>query len=188
VTVLKPHNRCLDTFPGHFDGYIYMVIDGALLPTTSPGQLGADNEFIFPLAHPIHWHGSDVVVLAQDTNPYDPSKSPANWKFDNPPRRDVVLVPAGGYIAIAFKPDNPGVSSQSRSHLTQIEKNTWCVYELTRRNNNNRSGWPTATLLGTRVRVSDFFRHQPEWHLPFVPVFPLTEPKKKKTPQVWPCR
>src|SRR5271168_1749089 len=29
-------------------------------------------------------------------------------KFDNPPRRDVALLPAGGYIIIAFKADNPG--------------------------------------------------------------------------------
>lgn len=31
-----------------------------------------------------------------------------NLKRDNPPRRDVVLLPAGGYIVIAFKADNPG--------------------------------------------------------------------------------
>jgi hypothetical protein len=29
-------------------------------------------------------------------------------KFENPPRRDVALLPAGGYIIIAFKADNPG--------------------------------------------------------------------------------
>ena len=29
-------------------------------------------------------------------------------KFDNPPRRDVALLPAGGYLIIAFKADNPG--------------------------------------------------------------------------------
>lgn len=27
---------------------------------------------------------------------------------DNPPRRDVALLPAGGYLVIAFKADNPG--------------------------------------------------------------------------------
>ena len=29
-------------------------------------------------------------------------------KFDNPPRRDVALLPQGGYLIIAFKADNPG--------------------------------------------------------------------------------
>ena len=29
-------------------------------------------------------------------------------KFVNPPRRDVALLPKGGYLIIAFKADNPG--------------------------------------------------------------------------------
>lgn len=29
-------------------------------------------------------------------------------KWDNPPRRDVALLPAGGFLIIAFKADNPG--------------------------------------------------------------------------------
>jgi hypothetical protein len=31
-----------------------------------------------------------------------------NLKFNNPPRRDVALLPAGGYLVVAFKADNPG--------------------------------------------------------------------------------
>lgn len=61
------------------------------------------------VAHPLHWHGMDVVVLAQQNTTFDPVNSYKAFNFVNPPRRDVVLVPAGGYIAIAFKPDNPGV-------------------------------------------------------------------------------
>ena len=37
---------------------------------------------------------------------FDPSN--VNLKLDNPPRRDVVLLPSDGYIVIAFKADNPG--------------------------------------------------------------------------------
>lgn len=51
----------------------------------------------------------DIVVLAQSNTTFDPVNSYKDFKFVNPPRRDVVLLPAGGYIAIAFKPDNPGV-------------------------------------------------------------------------------
>lgn len=51
----------------------------------------------------------DVVLLAQSNTTFDPASSYQDFRFDNPPRRDVVLLPAGGYIAIAFKPDNPGV-------------------------------------------------------------------------------
>jgi hypothetical protein len=30
-------------------------------------------------------------------------------KLDNPPRRDVVLLPRNGFVVIAFKADNPGI-------------------------------------------------------------------------------
>ncbi|KAF3765652.1 hypothetical protein M406DRAFT_339052 [Cryphonectria parasitica EP155] len=66
------------------------------------------NFHIVDVTHPLHWHGMDVVVLAQNTTTFDPVSSYETFNFVNPPRRDVVLLPAGGYIAIAFKPDNPG--------------------------------------------------------------------------------
>lgn len=56
----------------------------------------------------IHLHGHDFAILQQEEGQlYDPSK--LNLKLDNPPRRDVVLLPAGGFVVIAFKADNPGV-------------------------------------------------------------------------------
>jgi len=61
------------------------------------------------VTHPIHLHGHDFAILAQNTTAYDPVDSPATFNFNNPPRRDVALLPSNGYLAIAFKPDNPGV-------------------------------------------------------------------------------
>ncbi|KAF4964074.1 hypothetical protein FSARC_7976 [Fusarium sarcochroum] len=59
-------------------------------------------------AHPIHLHGHDFALLQQEEGQkYDPSK--LNLKLDNPPRRDVVLLPRDGFVVIAFKADNPGV-------------------------------------------------------------------------------
>ncbi len=58
--------------------------------------------------HPIHLHGSDFVILAQNRSTYDPVESPKYFKFNNPARRDVAMLPGGGYLALAFKPDNPG--------------------------------------------------------------------------------
>ncbi|MCJ1267361.1 hypothetical protein MMC22_007246 [Lobaria immixta] len=58
-------------------------------------------------AHPIHLHGHDFALLAQSNQSI--TANPPKLKLDNPPRRDVTLLPAGGYIIIAFKPDNPGV-------------------------------------------------------------------------------
>lgn len=60
-----------------------------------------------PLPHPIHLHGHDFYVLAQQEN--------AQWsgdisglKTDNPIRRDTATLPAGGYLVLAFESDNPG--------------------------------------------------------------------------------
>jgi len=58
-------------------------------------------------AHPIHLHGHDFVVLAQSSLPFVYGQS---YELDlvNPCRRDVVMLPANGYVIIAFKTDNPG--------------------------------------------------------------------------------
>lgn len=53
----------------------------------------------------MHLHGHDFAILAESAKPYSPG---ARLKFDNPPRRDVVLLPSNGWAMIAFKTDNPG--------------------------------------------------------------------------------
>jgi multicopper oxidase len=52
-------------------------------------------------------HGHDFAVIAQEGNgaEYDPAKLVIP---KNPIRRDVVMLPADGYVVIAFKADNPG--------------------------------------------------------------------------------
>lgn len=58
-------------------------------------------------AHPIHLHGHDFAILQQvEGKEYDPGS--LDLTLDNPPRRDVVLLPTGGFVVIAFKADNPG--------------------------------------------------------------------------------
>lgn len=56
--------------------------------------------------HPLHLHGHDFYVLAQGEGPYIPGLVTLNT--DNPPRRDTVTMYGNGYVAIAFKTDNPG--------------------------------------------------------------------------------
>jgi FtsP/CotA-like multicopper oxidase with cupredoxin domain len=55
--------------------------------------------------HPIHLHGHDFYILAQETGTYG---SDTVLNTSNPPRRDVALLPASGYLVIAFLTDNPG--------------------------------------------------------------------------------
>jgi FtsP/CotA-like multicopper oxidase with cupredoxin domain len=56
--------------------------------------------------HPIHLHGHDFWVIGQDASLFDINT--VTFNFANPPRRDVAILPANGYLAIAFKLDNPG--------------------------------------------------------------------------------
>ncbi|RDW73025.1 hypothetical protein BP6252_06932 [Coleophoma cylindrospora] len=59
-----------------------------------------------PVPHPIHLHGHDFYVVAQGSTTYDPATVVLNRS--NPPRRDVALLPASGYVVLAFEADNPG--------------------------------------------------------------------------------
>lgn len=58
-----------------------------------------------PVSHPIHLHGHDFVILAQGSGSFDDT---VTLNTDNPPRRDVAMLPSGGYLALAFYTDNPG--------------------------------------------------------------------------------
>ncbi|KAI4091883.1 MAG: hypothetical protein LQ344_003840 [Seirophora lacunosa] len=94
------------------DSWIYMVI------YTNRTSIPSSGRQTVPAAHPlrqrfkrltrfqIHLHGHDFALLQQSAQGFDVSL--LKPKYDNPPRRDVVLLPASGFIAIAFKADNPG--------------------------------------------------------------------------------
>ena len=94
------------------DKWIWLLI-------TAPYGVPPDGARIFvPAAHPMHLHGHDFALLKQSTTNWDVDKHRVNFtcqgggiKCDNPPRRDVALLPASGYLIIAFKADNPGESS-----------------------------------------------------------------------------
>jgi len=60
-----------------------------------------------PLPHPIHLHGHDYYIVGSGPGTWDGST--AGLKFDNPTRRDTAILPAGGYMLIAFPADNPGM-------------------------------------------------------------------------------
>lgn len=58
--------------------------------------------------HPIHLHGHDFYVLAQESDKsWDGDIS--GLKMDNPPRRDTATLPVKGYLVLAFESDNPGL-------------------------------------------------------------------------------
>ncbi|GKZ35744.1 lactose Permease [Aspergillus brasiliensis] len=64
-----------------------------------------DIEMAINVAHPIHLHGHDFFILAQGKGSYTANTTLNTY---NPPRRDTAMLPALGYLVIAFKTDNPG--------------------------------------------------------------------------------
>ncbi|KAK4187325.1 putative laccase [Podospora australis] len=94
----NPWNPLWEVFPEGRNGQD----DWVWLAITVDTEMQTDVE-----AHPIHLHGHDFAILQQAENTVF---TPANIRLNrlNPPRRDVVLMPANGFIIIAFKADNPG--------------------------------------------------------------------------------
>ena len=60
------------------------------------------------IPHPVHLHGHDFWILGRGSGVFDPVKNFTSLNFNNPPRRDVTFLPAGGWVVLAFEADNPG--------------------------------------------------------------------------------
>ncbi|KAL9126844.1 MAG: hypothetical protein Q9217_004171 [Psora testacea] len=88
------------------DDWVYLIITA----NGTTNQHAAGKRRFIALAHPIHLHGHDFVLLAQQNRPFHVDDlSNGTFKYDNPPRRDVALLPGDGYLAIGFRTDNPGI-------------------------------------------------------------------------------
>ncbi|CAG7959720.1 unnamed protein product [Penicillium salamii] len=62
----------------------------------------------FAQDHPMHIHGHDFWLLQSGYGNFD-SSMVDSLTLVNAPRRDVVMLPASGYIVLALKTNNPGV-------------------------------------------------------------------------------
>ncbi|KAF7189767.1 oxidoreductase ptaK, partial [Pseudocercospora fuligena] len=61
-----------------------------------------------PLSHPFHLHGHNIQILSQGQTAL------STWDgtiegAENPMRRDIQIIPALGYLVVAFQADNPGI-------------------------------------------------------------------------------
>lgn len=66
-------------------------------------------EIAVRFAHPIHLHGHDFHILYQGNGTFNATEAALGARWSNPPRRDVAMLPARGYMVIAFEADNPGI-------------------------------------------------------------------------------
>ena len=79
------------TLPGNNSWSIWVI---QAVPTIAP-----------PIPHPIHLHGHDFYILGAGTGIFNNTQP---LQYVNPPRRDVAMLPASGYLVLAFITDNPG--------------------------------------------------------------------------------
>ncbi|XP_008246065.1 PREDICTED: laccase-11-like, partial [Prunus mume] len=68
-----------------------------------------DTNLLTVESHPFHLHGYNFFVVGTGIGNFDPAKDPAKYNLVDPVERNTVGVPTGGWTAIRFRADNPGV-------------------------------------------------------------------------------
>ncbi|KAF3501130.1 hypothetical protein F2Q69_00045756 [Brassica cretica] len=68
-----------------------------------------DTNLLTVESHPFHLHGYNFFVVGTGVGNFDPKTDPAKFNLIDPPERNTVGVPTGGWTAIRFRADNPGV-------------------------------------------------------------------------------
>ncbi|CAA0836384.1 Laccase-17 [Striga hermonthica] len=96
-----------------------------------------DTSIIGAESHPLHLHGFNFFVVGQGFGNFDPSKDPNRFNLVDPVERNTVGVPSGGWVAIRFVADNPGVwfmHCHLEVHTSWGLKMAWVVADGRRRN------------------------------------------------------
>ncbi|XP_024974880.1 laccase-11-like [Cynara cardunculus var. scolymus] len=68
-----------------------------------------DTNLLSVESHPFHLHGFNFFVVGTGVGNFNPATDPAKYNLVDPPERNTVGVPTGGWAAIRFRADNPGV-------------------------------------------------------------------------------
>ncbi|KAG2685986.1 hypothetical protein I3843_10G146400 [Carya illinoinensis] len=68
-----------------------------------------DTGIIAPENHPVHLHGFNFFAVGRGLGNYNPKKDSKHFNLIDPVERNTIGVPSGGWVAIRFRADNPGV-------------------------------------------------------------------------------
>jgi len=71
-----------------------------------------DTNLLTVESHPFHLHGYNFFVVGTGIGNFDPAKDPAKYNLVDPMERNTVGVPTGGWTAIRFTANNPGIPCQ----------------------------------------------------------------------------
>uniref|UniRef100_A0ACD5VWT4 Uncharacterized protein n=1 Tax=Avena sativa TaxID=4498 RepID=A0ACD5VWT4_AVESA len=109
----------------------------ALPYNTSVELVMQDTSVLGIESHPLHLHGYNFFVVGQGFGNYDPANDPAKFNLVDPVERNTVGVPAGGWVAIRFLADNPGVwfmHCHLEVHTTWGLRMAWLVQDGSKAN------------------------------------------------------
>ncbi|XP_031475696.1 laccase-14-like isoform X1 [Nymphaea colorata] len=136
VSFANPSIDVLDAYYQHFQGvyttdfpsyppYLYNFTDDDLPDSLRYPEIGTrvkvlnyneTVEIVYQgtavlqaINHPMHLHGYDFYVVGRGLGNFDPDKDPLNYNLVDPPRENTVGVPYGGWAALRFRANNPGV-------------------------------------------------------------------------------
>ncbi|KAA8519002.1 hypothetical protein F0562_016224 [Nyssa sinensis] len=68
-----------------------------------------DTGIIAPENHPVHLHGFNFFAVGKGLGNFNSKTDPKNFNLVDPVERNTIGVPSGGWVAIRFLADNPGV-------------------------------------------------------------------------------
>ncbi|EOY33802.1 Laccase/Diphenol oxidase family protein [Theobroma cacao] len=68
-----------------------------------------DTGMITPENHPLHLHGFNFFEVGRGLGNFNPKKDTKKFNLVDPVERNTIGVPSGGWTAIRFRADNPGV-------------------------------------------------------------------------------
>ncbi|KAK6125961.1 hypothetical protein DH2020_040269 [Rehmannia glutinosa] len=68
-----------------------------------------DTGIIAPENHPVHLHGFNFFAVGRGLGNFNPEIDPKKFNLVDPVERNTIGVPSGGWVAIRFRADNPGV-------------------------------------------------------------------------------
>ncbi|EEF42143.1 laccase, putative [Ricinus communis] len=114
--VYNPNFPSSPLFPFNYTGNPpnnTMVSSGTkvvVLPfNTSVELIMQDTSILGAESHPLHLHGFNFFVVGQGFGNFDRNKDPTKFNLVDPVERNTVGVPSGGWVAVRFLADNPGV-------------------------------------------------------------------------------
>ncbi|KAJ4979387.1 hypothetical protein NE237_010167 [Protea cynaroides] len=68
-----------------------------------------DTGIIAPENHPVHLHGFNFFQVGRGLGNFSPKNDSKKFNLRDPVERNTIGVPSGGWVAIRFRADNPGV-------------------------------------------------------------------------------